>query len=409
LALALSTSAFAQTFTGGVRGTVTDAGGVIPGVTVTLVNEGTNASRETVSNEQGGYDFSAVNPGTYTIKASLSGFKAYENRGIRVGTQQFVTMDIRLEVGQLQETITVTGEAPLIDTSNASTGAIIDSRQLETLPTAGRSAFLFAVTVPTVIASGDAQFNRQQDQTNASLLSLGGGTRRGNNYLVDGVPITDMRNRASANPTIEAIEGVNVQVHQYDAETGRTGGGTFNVATKSGGNQWHGSGFYQTRPKWGATNNFFAARANPPQPLPDTYFHEGGGGFGGPIIRDRTFFWFANEMYGSNTTRNGALRFPTSRELRGDFSQTFDSAGRLVVIYDPLTGDANGQNRQPFPGNVIPQNRINPVTAKMATYMPSPDTDVSTGAINFNRTAQIHDRAQMYTGKVDHRVTTRCR
>src|SRR5919106_3730576 len=146
LVLTLSTSAFAQTFTGGVRGTVTDAGGVIPGVTVTLVNEGTNASRETVSNEQGAYDFSAVNPGTYTVKATLSGFKAYENRGIRIGTQQFVTLDIRLEVGQLQETITVTGEAPLIDTSNASTGSVINSQQLSTLPSGGRSAFLFAVT-----------------------------------------------------------------------------------------------------------------------------------------------------------------------------------------------------------------------------------------------------------------------
>ena len=113
--------------------------------------------------------------------------------------------------------------------------------------------------MPTVVASGDAQFNRQQDQTNASLLSLGGGTRRGNNYLIDGVPITDMRNRASANPTIEALEDVKVQVHTYDAETGRTGGGTFNTAAKSGTNEWHGSGFYQTRPKWGTANNFFSS------------------------------------------------------------------------------------------------------------------------------------------------------
>ena len=205
-------------------------------------------------------------PGTYTVKATLTGFKTYENKGVRIGAQQFITLDIALEVGQLQETITVTGQAPLIDTSNASTGAVIDSQQLQTLPSVGRSAFLFAVTVPTVIASGDAQFNRQQDQTNASLLSLGGGTRRGNNYLVDGVPITDMRNRASANPTIEALEEVNVQVHTYDAETGRTGGGTFNVATKSGTNDWHGSGFYQNRPKWGATNNFFSELAGQPKP-----------------------------------------------------------------------------------------------------------------------------------------------
>ncbi|HUQ87760.1 MAG TPA: TonB-dependent receptor [Vicinamibacterales bacterium] len=399
-----TSAAWAQTFTGGVRGVVTDSGGVVPGVTVTLINEANGASRDAVSNERGLYDFAAVNPGVYTVKAELTGFKTFENKGVRVGTQQFVTMDIKLDVGQLQETITVTGEAPLIDTSNASTGAIIDSKQLESLPSAGRSAFLFAVTVPTVVASGDAQFNRQQDQTNASLLSMGGGARRGNNYLVDGVPITDMRNRASANPTIEALEGVNVQVHQYDAETGRTGGGTFNVATKSGGNDFHGSGFYQTRPVWGAVNNFFSELAG--QPKPNTYFHEGGGGFGGPVIKNRTFFWVGNESYGSNTTRNGNLRFPTTRELAGDFSQSFDGSGRLIVIYDPLTGDpATGLGRQPFPNNTIPANRLNPVSVKMASYLPKPDTEVANGSANRVRTAEINDRAQMYTAKLDHRIS----
>src|SRR5688572_19650309 len=352
LAMAMTSTAAAQTFTGGMRGAVRDANGVIPGVTVELVNEETGQSRDAVSNEAGEYSFSAVPPGTYTVKASLTGFRAYENRGVRIGAQQFITLDIALEVGQLQETVTVTGQSPLIDTSNASTGGVIDSQQLATLPSGGRSAFLFAVTVPTVIASGDPQFNRQQDQTNASLLSLGGGTRRGNNYLVDGVPITDMRNRASANPNIEAIEGVNVQVHQYDAETGRTGGGTFNVATKSGGNLFSGSGFYQSRPRWGASNNFFSELSG--VPLPNTYFHQGCGGFGGPVARNKTFFWFSVECYGSNTTRNAPQRLPTTREKQGDFSQSFNAAGQLVQIFDPLTGDASGNNRQPFPGNVIP-------------------------------------------------------
>src|ERR671912_1003604 len=400
----VTSTAFAQTFTGAVRGVVSDSGGVVPGVTVTLINEDNGASRDAVSNERGLYDFTAVPPGTYTVKAELTGFKTFENKGIRVGTQQFVQMDIRLDVGQLQETITVTGDAPLIDTSNASTGSVIDSRQLETLPSGGRSAFLFAVTVPTVVASGDAQFNRQQDQTNASLLSLGGGARRANNYLVDGVPITDLRNRASANPSIEALEGVNVQVHQYDAETGRTGGGTFNTATKSGGNSWHGSGFYQTRPKFGQSQNYYAARTG--VPLPDTYFHLGGGAVGCPVIKNRIFFWFSTEGYGSNTTRNAPIRLPTNRERAGDFSQSFAADGSLRVIYDPLTGDANGNNRQPFPGNVIPANRLNPVAVKMLSYLPAPTSDVArTGVNNFASVAEINDRAMMYTGKVDHRFS----
>jgi hypothetical protein len=391
--------AAAQTFTGGLRGAVKDANGVIPGVTVELVNEENGATREAVSNEAGEYNFAAVPGGTYTVKATLTGFKTYESKGVRVATQQFVTLDITLEVGQLQETITVTGAAPLIDTSTASTGAVIAAEELSALPSGGRSAFLFAVTVPTVVASGDAQFNRQQDQTNASLLSLGGGTRRGNNYLIDGVPITDMRNRASANPTIEALQDVAIQVHNYDAETGRTGGGTFNVAAKSGTNDWHGSGFYQNRPKWGMAQNFYAR----PAPLPDTYFNLGGGGFGGPIIRNRTFFWAAAEGYGSNTTRNGNLRLPTDREKAGDFSQTFAPNGQLEVIYDPLTGDASGAGRQPFPGNIIPADRINPVARAITSYLPTVDNQVSNGSPNRNRVAEIEDRAMMYTAKVDHR------
>jgi hypothetical protein len=400
----VTSTAFAQTFTGGLRGAVRDANGVIPGVTVTLLNDETGASREAVSNEEGQYNFAAVPPGNYTVRAELTGFRAYENKGIRIAAQQFITLDITLEVGQLQETITVTGAAPLIDTSNATGGGVISTEQLSTLPSGGRSAFLFAVTLPTVVASGDPQFNRQQDQTNASLLSLGGGTRRGNNYLVDGVPVTDMRNRASANPSIEALDDVAVQVHQYDAEAGRTGGGTFNVATRSGTNDWHASGFYQTRPRWGMANNYFSEKAG--NPLPETYFHLGGGGFGGPIARNRTFFWASVEGYGSNTTRNSpSIRLPTARERAGDFSRTTDSSGRLVTIYDPTTGDASGNGRRAFDGNIIPTGRLNPVAVNMLSYLPLPQRDVSDGSSNFSSTAEIHDRAMMYTGKVDHRFS----
>jgi hypothetical protein len=229
-----TSSAWAQTFTGGVRGVVSDSGGVVPGVTVTLINEATGATRDAVSNDRGQYDFSAVPPAVYTIKAELTGFKTYENKGIRVGTQQFVTMDIRLDVGQLQETITVTGDAPLIETSNASTGAVIDSQQLETLPSGGRSAF------PVCSDRADRRGLRRpavqppEDQTNASLLSLGGGTGAATITWWTACRSPTCATERRRIPRSKAIEGVNVQVHQYDAETGRTGGGTFNVATKSG-------------------------------------------------------------------------------------------------------------------------------------------------------------------------------
>src|SRR5580765_6441170 len=151
-------SAGAQQFTGGVRGAVRDANGVIPGVSVTLTNEGTNVSRDTVTNEVGQYNFPAVPPGTYTLKAQISGYKRYESKGLNVGTQQFITLDIVLEVGAIEESVTVTGQSPLIDTSTASTGGVLDRQALETLPAPGRNAFLIGITVPTVMTAGDPQF-----------------------------------------------------------------------------------------------------------------------------------------------------------------------------------------------------------------------------------------------------------
>ncbi|HXH05764.1 MAG TPA: carboxypeptidase-like regulatory domain-containing protein [Vicinamibacterales bacterium] len=386
----------AQTFTGGLRGEVRDPSGVLPGAAVTLINEETGVSRETTTNEVGQYSFPAVVPGVYTIRVSLPGYKTYETKGLRIGTQQFVTLDVTLEVGAIQETITVTGQSPLIETSTASTGSVLDRKVLESLPAPGRAAYLMAVSVPTVVATGDAQFNRQQDQTNASLLSLGGGPRRGNNYLLDGLPITDMRNRSVINPIIEAVDEVKVQVHTYDTEMGRTGGGIFNVTMKSGTNDYRGTGFYQTRPTRLLEQNFFLKRQGIPKP--DQYYRLYGTGIGGPIVRNRTFFWSAAEGYRSLTTRNGDHRFPTSLERQGDFSRS------PVIIYDPLTTDAQG-NRQPFPGNRIPQNRINPVAAAILRYLPMPDEDVNVGNINYRRQTQIVDAADQITGKIEHKFT----
>jgi len=330
-------AAGAQQFTGGVRGAVRDANGVIPGVTVTLTNEGTNVSRETVTNDVGEYSFPAVTPGTYTLSTKLTGYKTYDSKGLTVGTQQFITLDVVLQVGALEENITVTGQTPLIDTASASTGGVLDRQALESLPAPGRNAFLIGVTVPTVMPNGDPQFNRQQDQSNASLVSIGGGGIRANNYIVDGVPITELRGRAVANPTIEALEDVKVQVHTYDAEMGRTGGGVFNVTARAGGNQYHGSGFYQTRPVWGQSENFFNSVAGVTKEesgLADAYYRLFGGGVGGPVVKNRTFFWAATENYQSGTTRNLAEIWPSLNQRNGDFSKSTNN-GRPVVLYSP--------------------------------------------------------------------------
>src|SRR3989442_14029973 len=406
LTLAASGTLFGQGFQGGLRGSIKDPGGVVPGVEVTLTNEQTNTSRSTVTNERGEYAFANIDPGTYAVKATLAGYKKIDRRSIPIGTQQFLTLDLTMEVGAIQENITVTGQSPLIETSNASQGTVLDSAALQTLPSPGRAAFLIGTTVPTVIPTGDTQFNRQQDQTNASLLSLGGGARRGNGYTLDGVPITDLRGRPSANPTIEALEDVKVQVHTYDAEMARTGGGVFNTTLKTGSNDFHGSGFFQTRAISAAKNNFFSQKAGIPKPNNPYYLF--GGGFGGPIIKNRTFFWFAAEDYHDVQTRNLSVIFPTAAERAGDFSGLTDVQGRPVIVYDPLTSRVvNGAVvRDPFPGNRILANRINPVAAAMLKYMPMPDRNLDNGSTNYTRTALINNRFQQeYTVKLEHKIT----
>jgi hypothetical protein len=387
----------AQGFLGGVRGAVKDPQGVVPGAEVVLTEQQTGATRTVVTNEVGEYVFSAVPAGTYTVRASLTGFKTFQQTDIRVGTQQFLTLDVTLELGALAETITVTGQASVVETSNASTGTLLNTEAMAALPSAARTAFMMGSTVPTVIPSGDTQYNRQQDQTNVALMSLGGGTRRGNNYTLDGVPITDMRNRASAHPSIESLEDVNVQVHTYDAEMGRTGGGVFNTTLKSGTNSFRGNGFYQVRPIFGQTNNYFSELAG--RDKPNSPYRLAGGAIGGPILKNRTFFWFTTEGYADTQTRNVSTLFPTSAMRSGDFSGLTNAAGLPVTIYDPLTGQA-------FPGNRIPASRINPVAANMLQYLPQPDTNLDNGSDNYTRTSLIKSKyAQLFSVKIEHKLT----
>jgi hypothetical protein len=402
--------AVAQSFTAGIRGAVRDSAGmVVPGATVQLINEANGATRDTVSNPGGEYDFSAVPPATYTVRATLTGFKSSERRGLRIATQQFITLDLLLEVGNLQETVTVTANTPLIETANASLGAVLDAYDLASFPSVARNMYMMSVVVPTVVSSGNQVFTRLQDLNHPSLVSLGGGARRANSYLIDGVPHTDLVNRPSVNPSFEAVESVNVQLHTYDAETGRTGGGTYNVTARSGGSIFQGTAFYQLRPSALVANNFFSSAAG--QPKPDSYFHNSGGGIGGPIVQNRTFFWYSMEGYTSLDSRSSTLRVPTARERAGDFSQSFNAAGQLVVIYDPLTtriDPATGVAvRDPFPGNVIPADRINPVARNILNYYPSPTRDVSNGSANFDSTADQTGYAIVSNIKIDHKFTDR--
>jgi hypothetical protein len=401
--LACAAAARAQTYQGALRGTIKDAQGVIPGAEVTLINEDTNAERSAMSNEVGEYAFASVLPGTYTVRVALPGFKTEERRSFRIGTQQSAVLDFVLEVGELSEQITVTGEAPLVERASASQATSLDREALQNLPIFGRNPFYAAISTPGVIQSGDPQFVRYQDQSGASQLSLGGGPRRGNGYLIEGVSITDFTNRPSLVPSMEAVEELKVQTKTYEADMGHAAGGVFNTTARSGSNTWHGSALLVDKP--GATTGtlFFAKRAglqNPPQ-----YYYNWAGSLGGPIVKNKTFFWFSTDDYKQRSTRNNVLTLPTEAMRGGDFSQLRNAAGQPITLYDPLTTrTVNGVIvRDPFPGNLIPANRLSPIARAMLGAMPLPGAGTS-----YTGQATLDDGPQnQETIKLDQRWTDR--
>ena len=306
LALAMTSLAWGQGYQGGLRGRVMDAqGAVIANAKVEITDDATNVKRDTVSNAEGEFVFSAVNPATYTLSAENAGFKKFERKVI-VGTQEFITLDVKLEVGAITESVLVTEEVPLMETSNASQGTLLDRQKLMDLPNVGRNPFIMAWVTPGVMPAGDPKFVRFQDQSGSSQVSFAGGPQRGNVYLVDGVPITDGTNRAVIIPSLEAVEEMKIQTNTYDAELGRYAGGVYNTFLRSGSNALHGSLFGNIRGTWSFANDFFANRAGQPKaPSPYKNF---GWSIGGPVVipkiyngKNKTFFWLVFEGYRQNT------------------------------------------------------------------------------------------------------------
>ena len=400
--------AFGQSYQGGIRGLVADPNGaVVASSKVVLLDEGTGVARATLTSNEGEYVFSQVVPATYSVIAEAPGFKRFERKGITVATAQYITLDLKLEVGQVTETVEVSADAPLLESSNASTGQVIDRQKLVDLPNLGRNPFMMSKLSQNVMQVGNPAYNRMQDQSGSSQISIAGGPVRGNNYLLDGIPITDATNRAIIIPSLEAVEEVKVQASTYDAEMARTGGGMFNTLMKSGSNEYHGSLLgYMRQTEWLANTFFNNRNGTPISPQP---FRNYGASFGGPISipkvydgKNRTFFWFAWEGYRDTQANSTEFATPSMSERVGDFSQTKARDGSLQVMYDPLTTTATGV-RTPFAGNIIPSNRLDPVGLNMAsTYVQPTREALFYGDRNLAAPTTLPSKADQWGGKIDH-------
>jgi trimeric autotransporter adhesin len=400
----------AQSYYGGLRGTIQDQnGGVITSAKVILINEGTSEQRAIVSTQAGEFVFSELVPATYAVVVESPGFKKFERKGIIVGTQQQVSVDLKLEVGQVTESVEVTESAPLVESANASQGQVLDNQQLTELPNLGRNPFMLSKLVENVMPVGNPAYNRMEDQSGSSSISIAGGPVRGNNYLIDGVPITDSANRAIIIPTLEAVQEVKVQANTYDAEMARTGGGMFNTLMRSGANEYHGSLYgHLRRTSWDANSFFSNASGEPITNQPnDTW----GASFGGKVWipklydgKNKTFFFLGYEHYDDIQSSSNTYATPSLLERAGDFSQTRNPDGSPLTIYDPQT-TVNGV-RQPFAGNKIPLDRLSPVGLAIANSFQAPtSTAAFFGDNNLAAPGQLPCRAAQYTGKLDEDFT----
>ena len=367
--------AIAQVTTADLIGTIKDSSGaVVPGVTVALTNEATGVSRSTTTGGAGTYIFTSLQPGRYRLTAELPGFRKVERTGVELQVNQRAQIDLDLELGLVSESLLIEGKAPLLETQSSVLGSVIEEKQVQELPLNGRNFVQLATLSAGVSGAGSGMRGtimsgtRPDDLRPGTELFANGNRESSNNYLYDGI---DNNTRLTlvivVRPNVEAIKEFKVQTNLFSAEQGRNPGAQVNVVTKSGGNKIHGAIYEFVRNDRFDANNFFAERAG--QPKPPFKQNQFGGAIGGPIVTNKTFYFADYDGFHQQLGRVFVNTVPTLKMRQGDFSEV------PGTIYDPLTTvvlPGGAISRQPFPGNVIPQNRWDPVTAKLMNAYPLP-------------------------------------
>ena len=415
LAFVCVLSLSAQEFRSTIGGAVTDQqGAVLPGIAVLAVQIDTGANFRTVTAEDGQYTLPFVPPGLYRVEVSAPGFKKFLRTGIQVSANERVSLDIQLELGSATDTVEISADASIIETSSASTGQVITSRQIENIPLNGRTPLTLAQLSFGVIPNSDPRFNRPFDNGGPSGFSIGGAPAQTNEILLDGAPDVTSNDRVSYNPPVDVVQQVKVEIFQADAAAGHTGGGTVNQITKSGTNSAHGTLYEFNQTSALESRNFFLARSG--QKLPVGRFNQYGGTFGGPVYipklfdgRNKLFFFFAYEGIKDSYPETVTLTVPTALERKGDFSQLLN-AGSKYQIYNPFTGASQGSriSRQPFAGNVIPTTLLNPIALAYLNYYPLPNAPgLIDGANNYVANSIRSDTFDSEFGRLDYNINDR--
>jgi hypothetical protein len=323
----------AQTPTGQVSGTISDSSSAsIPGAVIRVVHIAKGIERLTTSNQAGAYAVPALEPGTYKVLIEKEGFRTATRDGIELNVNSNLRLDFTLELGSVTEAVLVQASAPLLQTSDASLGAVVENKKIVDLPLNGRNPFGLIYLVP-----GAVQYQQQNLPGNnipLSNFSINGGPAMFNEVLLDGIPNTSPQfNQYAVIPSIDAVQEFKVQTNNMSAEFGRTSGGVINVSMRSGTNAFHGVLYEFFRNNVLDANHWFN-NANRTARAPFR-FNQFGASVGGPIQKNKTFFFANYEGLRRRTGRTILFSVPTPEQRRGDFSQTFARDGRLIQIADP--------------------------------------------------------------------------
>ncbi|HET7747012.1 MAG TPA: TonB-dependent receptor, partial [Vicinamibacteria bacterium] len=367
-------AAYAQRATAGLRGTVSDAtGAVVPGATVTVKNDATGVARSATTNEAGRYSFPDLPVATYRVEVTFAGFRPATVNNVALSVAEEREVDVRLETGPLQEAVVVEASGTPVQTVGGDVAGVVTGAEARELPLNGGNFMQLTLLMPGVSAPDQNLKLTDKGLLGGSDLSVSGSGTTANLWLVDGANNNDIGSNRTIliYPNVESIEEFKIHRSSYSAEFGQASGATVNVVTKSGTNDFHGSLYYFGRNEKLNSRSYFLEKAD--QPKENLSRHDFGFSLGGPILKDRLHF-FASQ--GWNREKRGTVRnfqVPTMAERRGDFSVRTACSGPVPV--DPLTG-------QPFPGNVIPQNRLSPAGLLMAQVWPEPNVTPGAGTCN---------------------------
>jgi hypothetical protein len=388
LAFALwSTAAHAQTAQ--INGTVTDpSSAVVPGATLTIVNVDTNDTRIAVSNDRGQYNVPFLPSGRYTVKCELGGFQTTLREGIALATDQEVRVDFGLKAGPISESILVVG-TPVLAADTSSVGQVVTGQTISDLPLNGRNFLQLARLATGVLESAEG------DRASEGGAFVANGARSVlNSFMLDGVDnnarIVDQQNSSNvvSQPSVDALSEFSIQTNNFSAEYGQAAGAVINATIRSGTNSFRGVGFEFLRNDRFDARNPFAASSEGKR----LNRHLFGGTLGGPVRRDRTFFFASWETTDDVRGTDYRNTVPTAAERAGDFSGFRNTQGRAVVLYDPATTRANpngaGFVRDPFPNNRIPADRLHPLAVKLLALLPPPNLPDLTGNYVVTRDAK---------------------